>query len=250
MNRAQPGKTKRQMIRETRERRQRQQRMFLILGIAGVALLVAAFLIYPSIRDANTPIGEIVAITPAAAPMADGLTMGDPNAPVVVEVFEDFQCPACRNFTTDTEPLLVENYVATGKIRYIFRHYPFLDDRAATRESDQAANASMCANEQGKFWEYHQMLYANWNGENEGSFSNKRLVAFAETLGLEMTAFNACFEDNKYKSQIDDDFALGTQYGVTGTPSVFVNGKILSPGFVPPYDEIANAIEAALVTGN
>jgi protein-disulfide isomerase len=250
MNRAQPGKSKRQMIRETREKRQRQQRIFLILGIAAAALLVAAFLIYPSIREANTPVGEIVSITPEARPLADGLTLGDPNAPVTVEVFEDFQCPACRDFTLNAEHLLVDNYVATGKIRYTFRHYPFLDDRSATRESDQSANASMCANEQGKFWEYHDMIFANWDGENQGAYSNKRLVAFAESLGLDMDAFNACFEDNKYKADIDSDLARGTQFGVTGTPSVFVNGEILSPGFVPSYDEIANAIETALVQGN
>jgi protein-disulfide isomerase len=189
-----------------------------------------------------------VQITPEARPLVDGAALGDPNAPVLVEVWEDFQCPACRTYSSEIEPLVVDNYVASGKARYVFRHYPFLDDRAASKESDQAANASMCAAEQGMFWEYHDYLFANWNSENAGAFSDKRLVAYGEALGLDMAAFNACFEENRFQDDIQQDLADGTRAGVTGTPSVFVNGQIIKPGFVPSYEDIAQAIEAALTS--
>jgi len=241
--------SKRQAIREQREKKQRQQRITIILVLAGVAILIAAFLIIPSIQRANAPVGNIVTAVPKDRPMVDGTAMGDPNAPVLIQVFEDFQCPSCRQYSQDVEPAVVETYVATGKVRYEFHQYPFLDDRVATKESDQAANASMCAAEQGRFWDYHDILFANWNGENQGSFADKRLVAFAETIGLNMDQFNSCFDSNKYKAQIDADLNLGTQLGVTGTPSVFVNGKIVRPGYIPSFQDIQQAVEAALSGG-
>ena len=239
-------KSKRQNVREQRLKRQRQQRVLTILVVTAVALVVAFFLIAPSVRNAMTPVGDIVKITPEAHPDANGKTEGNPNALVKVEVWEDFQCPACRQYSESIEPQLIQNYAANGKILYEFRHFPFIDDRAGTGESDQAANASMCANEQGKFWEYHDYLFANWNGENKGSFSDKRLVAFAEALGLDMTKFNNCFTKDTYKEIIDKDYADGQKAGVQGTPSVFVNGQIIKPGYVPSYEDVAQAIDAAL----
>jgi protein-disulfide isomerase len=239
-------KSKRQIVREQRVKRQRQQRLLTIGIVAAVALAVAFFLIAPSIRNAMTPVGEIIQITPEARASIDGRAIGDVSAPVLVEVWSDFQCPACQSFAQSIEPQVVQNYAATGKIRYEYRHFPFLDDRSSTKESDQAANASMCANEQGKFWEYHDYLFANWDGENQGAFNDKRLVAFAEALGLDTAAFNDCFQENRYKDDIAKDLADGDQAGVQGTPSVFVNETNLKPGFIPSYEEIAQAIDAAL----
>ncbi len=241
-------KSRRQMIREQRVQKQRRQRIITILVVSGIALAIAGLLIAPSIRNALTPVGEIVQITPGTHPMPDGLAMGDPNAPVLIEVWEDFQCPSCKNYTEQVEPLIEQNYIAEGNVRYVFRQFPFLDQRVATKESHQAANASMCAAEQDQFWDYHDMLYANWNGENQGAFSDKRLVAYAEALGLNMDQFNACFDANRYQDEINQDKNAGTQAGVTGTPSVFVNGQQLTPGFVPSYDEIVAAIEAELAS--
>jgi protein-disulfide isomerase len=238
---------KRQQIKQRREQRQRRQRLTMIIGVSAVALLLVAVLVIPQIQRANAPVGEIVQITPRPHPQADGRTMGDPNAPVTVEVFEDFQCPVCRKFSADTEPLIVNNYVETGQVHYIFRQFPFIDDRVPTNESDQAANASMCAAAQNRFWDYHDMLFANWNGENQGTFNNNRLVAFAEALNLDMSEFNTCFQSNQYSGEIQQDQARAAQFNVTGTPTVVVNGQVVGdPGYVPTYDQISQAIEAAL----
>jgi protein-disulfide isomerase len=240
------GKSKREAIREQRLKRQRRQNLTIILVVGVIAIVIVGLLIYPSLKQATTPVGTIVQITPRVLPNPNGTSMGDPNAKVVVDVWEDFQCPVCDQFSQSIEPQIIANFVANGKARYVFHQYPFLDTNSVTKESHQAANASMCAAEQGRFWDYHDMLFANWNGENQGSFADKRLVAFAQALNLDMTKFNDCFKANKYQTQIEQDKTAGDQAGVSGTPSVFVNGKELTPGSVPSFDQISAAINAAL----
>jgi protein-disulfide isomerase len=103
----------------------------------------------------------------------------------------------------------------------------------------------MCANDQSKFWDMQSTLYANWNGENQGNLSDRRLQAMAQAIGLDMNAFNTCFNANKYKADIQADFKKGQDMGVSGTPSVFVNGNSVGqPGTVPSYDVIAQAVNA------
>jgi protein-disulfide isomerase len=235
--------SKRQERRQRMQQQQQRQRLITIGLIALGAAIVVFAVVWPQIR----PAGEIITVTPAALPNADGLSLGDPDAPATIDVFEDFQCPACRNFTESTESVIIENLVATGKARYVFHNYPFLDGDSvgSNGESDQAANASLCANEQDKFWEMHGTIYANWNGENQGAFSNRRLQAMAESIGLDMEAFNSCFEAKKYETEIQADFDLGKQMGVSGTPTVFVNGrKVGQANQVPSYQEIADAVNA------
>jgi protein-disulfide isomerase len=235
--------SKRQRIREKRERQARMQRLGMIAIIAVGALLVAYALIYPNLKTA----GEIVTVEPNPRPFADGTAMGDPNAPVVIDIFEDFQCSACVQYTEEVERRITETYVTSGQVYYVFHHYPFLDRTSVNKESQQAANASMCANEQGQFWEYHDILFANWSGENAGAFNDKRLVAFAETLGIDTDLFTNCFEENRYQDAIQADFELGIEMEVSGTPSVFVNGQQITPGFVPGFEDIQQAVEAALI---
>jgi protein-disulfide isomerase len=235
--------SKRQERRERMQRQQRRQRLIMIGAITVVAALLVFAVIWPQIR----PAGEIITVTPAALPNADGLSLGDPNAPVTIDVFEDFQCSACMRFTQNIEPLVIQNLVATGQARYVFHNYPFLDGNGAgsNGESDQAASAAMCASEQDKFWEMHSILYANWNGENRGAFSTRRLQAMAESIGLDMDAFNSCFSSKEYEADIQADFDLGRQMGVSGTPTVFVNGqRVGGANTIASYEEIAAAVNA------
>jgi protein-disulfide isomerase len=235
--------SKREERRQKMQRQQRRQRLITI----GLITLGAALLVFLVIWQPLSAVGEIIPVTPVALPNADGLSLGDPNAPATIDVFEDFQCPACRRFTENTEPLIIQNLVATGKARYVFHHYPFLDGDGVggSGESDQAANAAMCANEQDNFWEMHSILFANWNGENQGAFSDRRLQAMAESIGLDMNAFNSCFNANKYEAETQADFDLGQQMGVSGTPTVFVNGqRVGQPRQVASYEEIADTVNA------
>lgn len=247
MNKSKGSSTKnvpsrRQAVREKRLQQQRTRRLYIIIGVAVVAVVIAAIMIIPSLL----PAGPIVKITPTPEPMADGRALGDPNAPVKVEVFSDFQCPACQRYSQQVEQPIVDKYVPTKQIYYIYRQFPFIDDNSTSKESDQAANASMCAAEQNRFWDYKQILFANWNGENQGAFADKRLISFAEALNLDMTKFNKCFGENTYKAEIDSDLQLGNTLGASGTPSIFVNGVQVAPGYIPTYDDLSKAIEDAL----
>jgi protein-disulfide isomerase len=236
--------SKRQERRAKLQREQQRQRLIVVGLIILGALLVVITLVAPQFRS----IGQITVVTPGALPNANGLTLGDPNAKASIDSFEDFQCPACQYFTQNVEPLIIDNLVSTGKARYTFHNYPFIDGSGASNggESDQAANAAMCANEQGKFWAMHSTIYANWNGENQGNLSDRRLQAMAQQLGLDMTKFNDCFSANKYQAEIQADFDRGQQMGVSGTPTVFVNGKqVGQPGKIATYDDIKQAVDAA-----
>jgi protein-disulfide isomerase len=185
--------------------------------------------------------GEGVTInTPAV-----GTSLGDLNAPVKIDVWEDFQCPACVNYSQQIEPKILTTYVATGKVFYTFHFYPFLDGGKENGESHLAAYAAMCAVQQGKFWQYHAVLVANWDGENQRAFRTERLLDFARYLGLD-ESFANCLDTKEYASQVQQDYDLGSRWGVTGTPSVFVNGTILTPGYVPSFNDISAAVEAAL----
>jgi protein-disulfide isomerase len=106
------------------------------------ALLIVVALILPKTKPAT----EVVVPEAVNRPMADGLTLGDTNAPAKIEVFEDFQCPACKQFTENIEPKVLSELVETGRAYYVFHNYAFLDRNSATKESRDAANASLCAN--------------------------------------------------------------------------------------------------------
>jgi protein-disulfide isomerase len=233
---------RRTRIREQQKRASIRNRIVTIFAIVASALLLGFIFIYPSIR----PIGEIEIPESHEYPMVEGRAMGDPNAPVTIEIFEDFQCPACVGYTFTVELQIAETYVASGDVYYIYRHYPFLDDNAPGDESDQSAIASMCAADQGRFWEYHSILYANWNGQNEGAFNDRRLVAFAETIGLDMTEFESCFNNRRHYDEIMQDFQRGNFLGVYGTPSVFINGEIIMPGYVPTFEAVQETVDALL----
>lgn len=244
---------KRQEMRASRQRQRTRNRILMIGMVAVGALLIGFAFISPMMnifKGSTNKTPDASAITPITPrtfnTRVDGQHLGDPNAPVKLDVWEDFQCPSCKRYSEQVESQVITNYVETGKVYYSFHFYPFIDGGDSTGESHQSANAAICAAEQGRFWDYHAILFANWSGENVGSFSNPRLVSFAESLGLDMTAFNTCFQANKYADLINQDYTDGQAAGVNGTPSVFVDGQIISPGFIPTYDDLAAAIETAL----
>ena len=186
------------LSRAERRRQERQRKQIRnIIIISGVALLVAAFFLWTSNRpleDLNIPEARN-----SPVPM-NGLTIGSPEAPVLVEAFEDFQCPSCLRFTEDIEPIIVQNYVNTGIARFQYRNFAFIG-----AESLAASQAAMCANDQGGFWAFHDTLYANQLGENIGAFSNRRLSAMAEQLGLDVDKWESCYNADTYQSFVLDE---------------------------------------------
>jgi protein-disulfide isomerase len=237
--------SKRQAMREKRQRQERMQRLGIIGVIVVGALLVAFALIYPNLK----PIGDIASAAPSERPMVNDNSMGDPNAPIKIEEFSDYQCPYCARFYEDTEWQIAETYVADGTVHFTYRSFgAFIGP-----ESQAAAEAAYCAGDQNKYWEYHDILFANLTGENVGAFTERRLQAFAESLSLDMDAFNDCFNSGKYADRVGQDYIDGSAAGVTGTPGFVitytVNGEEkqrLLPGAYP-FSEFQNEIEDALV---
>ena len=241
---------RRDAIKAQRTKKKRQQRMRTVLGVGGFIILVVLILISPTIYNSLKPAGSFIRITPVAYPFENGKSLGDPNAIVKIEVYADFQCPACKEFTDSVEMQLFQStYISSGQVYFEFMNWPFIDTGKVTKESHQSANAAMCANEQGRFWDYHDILFANQSGENLGAFTDKRLQTFAESLGLDMTAFNKCFKADKYSAEVEAEYQKGISLKVDSTPTVILNGQILSPGFIPTYAQLKSAIDAALASG-
>lgn len=114
----------------------------------------------------------------------------------------------------------------TGKVKFTYKYFPVVD-RGRIGESNWAAYAAECAKEQGKFWEYHDKLFSVWSGENVGAYTKPKLKQYAVDLKLETAAFNQCLDTDKYASVIQSDIAEATRLGVQGTPTFFVNNRLL-----------------------
>ena len=192
----------------------------------------------------GTTTGAQPAATPAPGQKVDVSvgklpTLGSKDAKVTVIEFADFQCPFCEKWFKDVEPSLKKDYIDSGKVQFVFRHYAFLG-----QESTWAAEASECANEQGKFWEYHDYLFNHQGAENSGAFSKANLEGFAAVLGLDTQKFNPCLETDKYATNVSTDFTEGQKAGVSGTPATFING-LISVG-AQPYATFKTLIDAEL----
>lgn len=235
-------------VRERRRRQQRRQRMTVLLVIAGVALILLGIFLAPAIKQATAPVGDVAPLPARLIVSPDDNTMGDPNAPITVVEYSDFQCPACKVFFDHVEETFVSEYVATGKVRFVYHSMGLW----IGQESADAAEAAYCAGEQGKFWEYHDILFANQTGENVGAFLAKRLIAFAgEIDGLDVGAFKSCLDSNKYTQRVNAGEAEGRQAGVQGTPTLFVyktadNTLIQTIEGVPSVQDLRQILDDAL----
>ena len=241
--------SKRQEIRARRQRAKLRNRTLVIGLVALVAIAFVALLVLPGLLPQKAVTLTPIAPRPTSVAM-NQTSIGNPAATVKIDAWEDFQCSGCEYYTKDIELQIMTNYVETGKVLYTYHFYPFIDQGSPTQESHQSANAAMCAAAQGRFWDYHDMLFANWQGENLGGFADNRLVAMAQSLKLDMTAFNQCFQAKTYAAQIEQDYQAGQAMGVTSTPAVFVDGQTVvskaGAQMIPSYDEFAAALDAAL----
>ena len=143
--------------------------------------------------------------------------LGDPNAPITLVEFGDYQCFFCNKFFHNTEQKILENYVDTGKVKIIFKDLTIIGPDSIT-----AAHAAHCADDQGLFWEYHDTLYNNWNGENNGWASSENLLRMAQDVGLNIDEFTDCMLNEIHTQIISASNADARTLGLTGTPAFFV----------------------------
>jgi protein-disulfide isomerase len=165
--------------------------------------------------------------------------MGNPNAPVHIIEYGDFQCPYCLKFWSQTEPQLIKEYINADKVYFEYRSYAILGP-----ESAWAAEGAYCAGDQGKFWEYHDTLFTNWTGENVGDFTKDKLVTYAKALDLNMEEFKKCLSGEKHKGTVEQDAAEAEANGVHATPTFFINGIKVEGS--QPFSILKDLIEQAL----
>jgi protein-disulfide isomerase len=194
--------------------------------------------------------------TPAPTPIADpsilfgpgDAVLGNANAKVTIVEFSDFECPYCRSFFIGAYPELKKNYIDTGKVKLVFRHFP-LSFHVGARP---AALAAQCAGDQGKFWEMHDKIFSEQQKQEADKNTVTRTVSFeaadvntwAKSLGLNMTTYTTCMTSEKYGKKVDADIAAGTTFGVSGTPTFFVNGQFVLGA--QPFSEFKKLIDDAL----
>lgn len=149
----------------------------------------------------------------------DDPVKGSDNASVTIIEFSDFQCQFCEKFYTQTLPSIEKNYIETGKVKLVYRDFPLNFHQNAQK----AAEASECADEQNKFWEYHNKLF-----ENQNTLDITSLKQYAKDLVLDASKFDNCLDSGQMASEVQKDFQDGTNYGVSGTPAFFINGRLVS----------------------
>lgn len=174
--------------------------------------------------------------------LVEDRAVGAADAPITIELWEDFQCPACGIFSRATEPRLLEEYVATGKVRLVYRDLAFLgqesiDAAVGARAAQQLLGAD-------GFWRYHDLLFHNQDGENEGGFDRSVLADMAVTLGIDRAAFLAALDDPDLIAAVRAETQAGAQAGVTSTPTLDINGT-KAPG-APPYSVLAEYLDGVL----
>lgn len=205
-------------------------RQLLLAGIVAVIAVVVVVV--------GTSTHEPAPAAPLAGLRAAANVLGDPAAPVTIEEWADFQCPACRAFAMTTESQLRSDYIATGRVRFVFRHMAFLGP-----ESIWAAQAAECAGDANQFWPMHDRLYAAQQGENNGAFSKANLQKIGDGAGLGV-GFGACLASDRFGTKVREDTAAGKAKGVTATPTLFVNGRKLEG--VQTIEQLRAAIDPLL----
>ena len=193
----------------------------------------------PTPTESQLPIVAPKVITPSDLP-TNGRTIGNPNAPVTLNVWVDYRCTVCLDFATVTMPKLLQNYVRSGELKINYHDLLVIDSVTSGTESRDAANASRCAADQGKFWAYQDWLFANQSpSESNGAFTLDRLTEMANRAGLDMTKFKTCLTSGQHNAEVLAESNASTAVGV---PAFQVNGIDVT-GI---YADLAAAIDAAL----
>lgn len=226
--------SKRAEVRERRRRKKQRERLTWGFIIVGAVLILIAIVILPYLQ----PVGEIISPPIVERPLVEGTNLGDPNAPVVLLEYSDFQCGYCKNFSENVEPLLVEEYVTSGKLYIVYNALPLYPSSIPISE------ASLCASEQGKFWEYKDIVYANQNSSDQNPYSDRRLEAFAEAINLDTESFSNCLSERRYRDDVEMIMLDAQELEITGTPTFFINGKLLRGN--QPIEVFREEIDSAL----
>ncbi len=166
--------------------------------------------------------------------------IGNPLASITILEWGDYQCTYCYKFHQSTLNTIKQDFIETGKVKLVFKDFPLNG-----ADSVLAAEASHCAQDQGKYWQYHDELYKNWAGERTGWVTRESLEKFATTVNLDLDKFNKCLDDHKYLESINQMYEFGKEIGIDATPSflVFNNEKIIKITGNQPLEVFLKSID-------
>jgi protein-disulfide isomerase len=209
-------------------RRRRSPLPILIVGAAAIAF-VLAFILLTAGSEGGA--GEIVIPTPAASRTApqSGAVLGRQDAPVTIVEYFSFSCPHCGDFALDTAPLIEKDFVEAGQVR--FELHPMALDGAILAASEAAA----CAGDQGRYWEYHETLFANFEVNKTDAYKSGPLKEYAKLLGLDANAFNSCLDSHKYRDAVVGETEKVVAAGISATPNFFIGLTKDMNNSSPPY---------------
>ena len=184
-----------------------------------IGIIVGGFLGTYGINSDNSEI-----ITPAKLIENGSPFLGNPDAPITILEWGDYQCTFCYKFHQNTLQIINEDFIKTGKVKVVFKDFPLNGP-----DSKLAAEASYCAQDQEKYWQYHDEVYRNWGGERTGWITRETLTEFAQVVNLDTEKFNKCLDDNKYESKVNSLYEFGNDIGIDAKPSflVFNDEKII-----------------------
>lgn len=204
-----------------------------LAGVIAASLILAAAGAAPA-GEQQEGLSRADLIT--AVERGPGPSKGSPAAPIVMVEFSDFQCTFCRQFWRDTLPKIEERYIRTGEVRLVYRHLALLGEASV-----KAAQAASCAHDQGKFWQYHDTLFAN---ASPLAFTSARLKRYAGDHGLDGKAFAACVDSKKHARRVEAETTIGRALGATGTPAFLINGQLLIGAH--PFETFQQALDSLL----
>jgi len=211
------------------------------LGLGAVAVLAAAAFV----MTGGEPKPDTFPVDPNAAPaVAEGYLLGDPNAPVEVLEWADFECPGCMQFATLTEPDVRERLVRTGQVKFRYFFFPLTEIH---RSAASAAFAAACAGDQNKFWEMHDAIYAGFNDWAMGRARDPKNVfeKYAEQIGVDVGTWSSCYDSDKHHATIQSHVTAGVQRGVQSTPTFVIGGRQEAGALA--YDQFKALVDSAMV---
>ena len=208
------------------------------LAIPAVITVIVVF--YALNFHENNSVNNSNQVSPQTLMENGSPLLGDPGARITIVEFGDYQCTYCHAFHANTKDQLIQDYVNTGKVNFVFRDFP-LNGPASVL----AAQAAYCAGDQNKYWQYHDELYNNWGGENTGWVNQKSLDQFANNVNLDLTEFDACVSDKKYEQKVLDNQQFGEKLGINATPSfiIFSDKKITTIIGAQPYSVFKQTLD-------
>jgi protein-disulfide isomerase len=204
-------------------------------AVAAIVLILLALAPWES--DGDGSVTEFVTPTPRPTAIpSQGSTLGSPDAPLTIVEYSDFLCPYCKQAALETVPQIEEEYIATGKVKLVFKHFVIHG-----KEAEIAAGAAECASEQNAFWQYHDVLFLN---NERVTFNSENLKRFAQGLGLDTQSFSTCLDSERYMDKLAADADEARRRGVSSTPTFFV-GQTKIEG-AKSYAEFKKAIDDEL----